>query len=245
MAHAGPGSTWQAAVVVAGVVLALEVMLVIAGRLRVTEPGDLPLPFAFAAAAGSFGVLGHTWISDGIGWGLPLAIVAALALLSAALTPLTLEPLAPLTMATVALAGVSIVLLTQPLTIALHPPAELLPLSDDADISIVEPAGHDTLPAGPVEVTVAVDGGSIGPAFTPLAELGDDPEEAGALAVTIDGERVEVTWHEDCTVAAPCESVTFEIDLPAGEHDLIVEFTRGDGTPLSPFVADRVTLVAE
>ncbi len=245
IAHAGPGSTWQAAVVVAGIVLAVEVALVAAGRLSVTEPGDLPLPFAVALAAGSVGVLGHTWISDGIGWGLPLAIVAASALLLAAFTPMSLEPLAPLNMAAVALAVVSIVLLTRPLTIALHPPAELLPLSDDAEVTIAEPTGDEILPAGPTEVTVAVDGGSIGPVFTPLGELSDDPEEAGSLAVTVNGERVEVSWQDTCTVAAPCDEVTFEIDLPAGDHDLVVEFTRGDGTPLSPFVADRVSVVAE
>jgi hypothetical protein len=35
--------------------------------------------------------------------------------------------------------------------------------------------------------------------------------------------------------------VTFPLEVEVGERRLTVEFTRGDGTPLAPFVADRVT----
>ena len=245
VAHAGPGSTWQAAVVVAGLALAICVMLAAAGRIPMSSPQDLLVPLAASAIAASLGPLGHAWISDVVGLGLPLAVVALLTLLLAALTPLELTPTSPLALGSLALAAVSMYLLFTPLTIALHPPPDMLPLADDAEVTIVEPADGATLDAGTVPVTVEVTGGSIGPVFTPLEELTLDPEVAGSLQVFVDGDRQEVAWDEACTVGDPCAQVDLEVEIPAGESQLAVEFVRGDGTPFAPLVIDRITVIAE
>jgi hypothetical protein len=237
LAHAGPGSTWQAAVVVAGVALALCVVLAAIGRLPVREPGDLLVPLAGAAIVASLGPLGDTWLSDAVGWGLPLGVVALLTLLLAGFTPLELSPASPLSLGALALAVVSMVMLYQPLTIALHPPA-------DIEVRIVAPADGATVEAGDVEVVVEVTGGSIGPVSSALEDLRLDPEEGGSLAVFLDGDRVPVDW-DGCTVQDPCSSVTVEVPVPAGERSLAVEFVRGDGTPFAPTVIDRVRVTAE
>lgn len=245
IAHAGPGSTWQAAVVVAGLALAICVMLAVAGRLPISSPQDLLVPLAASAIAASLGPLGHTFLSDVVGLGLPLAVVSLLALLLAALTPLELTPSSPLSLGSLALAAVSMYLLFTPLTVALHPPADLLPLADDAEVTIADPSDGATLEAGPVPVTVTVTGGSIGPVLTPPEELPPDPEEAGSLQVFVDGDPQEVDWDGTCTVTDPCAQVDFEVEVPTGESQLAVEFVRGDGTPFAPLVIDRITVTAE
>lgn len=241
LAHAGPGSSWQAAVVVAAVALAVCVVLAAFGWLSLHEPGDLLLPFAGSAILASLGPLGQTWLSDAVGWAIPLGAVAALALLLAGLTPLDLSLASPLTLGSVALAVVGIVMLNQPLTVALHPPAEMLPLRDDSEVAILAPEDGQTIDAGEVTVTVEVTGGSIGPVSSDLDELTPDPEEAGSLAVYVDGDRMDVAW-DGCTVADPCSRVDVEVPLSEGERTLAVEFVRGDGTPLAPTVIDRLTV---
>jgi hypothetical protein len=244
LAHAGPGSTWQAAVVVASIALAVCVGMAIARRLIVREPGDLLVPLAGSAIVSSLGPLGHTWLSDWIGWAIPLGVVALLVLLLGALTPLDLAPTSPLVLGAVALAGVGIFMLYQPLTIALHPPPDMLPLRDDSEVHILAPEDGATIEAGELAVTVEVTGGSIGPVSSDLEDLTFDPEEAGSLAVFVDGDRVPAEWG-GCTVSAPCSTVEFEVAVTAGEHRLTVEFVRGDGTPFAPTVVDRITITVE
>lgn len=255
LAHAGPGSTWQAMLVVAAVVLAAALLLAAVGRLRLARGSDLVLPLAAAAIASSLGALAHEQLSDGVGWALPVGVVALVALLLAALTPLELRFPAPLSMGAVALAVVAAVALHAPVTAALHPPAELLPLSDDAAVDVVAPPGDATVPAGELEVVVAVTGGSIGPGGVPREALPADPEEAGDLAVALaevraDGttapqQRLDVTYAQDCTVTAPCSEVAFTVPVAPGSWRLTVELTRGDGTPLAPYVRDTVTFTAD
>lgn len=244
LAHAGPGSTWQAAVVVASIALALCVVLAAAGRLLVREPGDLLVPLAGSAILASLGPLGHTWLSDAIGWAIPLGVVALLVLLLGALTPLEVAPASPLVLGAVALAAVTMVMLYRPLTIALHPPPDMLPLRDDSEVRIVTPEDGTTVDAGDLEVTVEVTGGSIGPVTSELEDLTLDPEEAGSLTVFVDGDRVPVQW-DGCTVSAPCTSVDIEVPITPGERRITVEFVRGDGTPFAPTVVDRITVTAE
>jgi hypothetical protein len=255
LAHAGPGSTWQAMVVVAGVVLAGAGVLAAVGRLRVAALDDVVVPFATAAVLSSVGLLAHEWLSDAIGWGLPIFVVAAGALLLAALTPLDLRLPAPLPMGATALALVGAVVLYAPLTVALHPPAEVLPLADDAEVAILEPSDEEVVTGATVAVVVAVSGGSIGPGDVDLDDLPADPEEAGDLAVAVaevqpDGttapqERVAVSYGETCTIAAPCSQVRFPLTLEPGTWRVTVEFTRGDGTPLAPYVRDTVVVTVE
>jgi hypothetical protein len=244
LAHAGPGSTWQAAVVVAAVALTVFVGLAAIGRIPMREPADLLVPLAGAVIASSLGPLVHVWISDGIGWGIPLGAVALLALLLAALTPLELAPASPLTLGSLALAAVGMFMLYQPLTVALHPPPDMLPLRDDSEVAIVSPDDGATVDAGDLDVVVEVTGGSIGPVRSALEDLTLDAEEAGSLAVFVDGDRIPVEW-DGCTVADPCDSVTVSVPVGPGERQLAVEFVRGDGTPFAPIVIDRVTVTVE
>lgn len=244
LAHAGPGSTWQAMVVVGSLALAVAVVLAVTGVLHVDAPDDLLLPLAGSAIAASLGPLGHAWLSDWIGWALPIGAVSLIALLLAALAPIELGLRSPLPYAALVVAAAGVWALWQPLTLALHPPLELLPLSDDGEVVIVAPSDGEVVAPGEVWVSVEVTGGSIGPGGVPLDELPADPEEAGELKVTIDGTRVDVEFEQRCTVAEPCSAVSFPVQVEPGEQVLTVELTRGDGTPLAPFVADRVTITA-
>ena len=256
LAHAGPGSTWQAMVVVAGVVLAGYVVVAAAGRFTVERPDDLVVPVATAAIAGGIGVVGHALLSDFIGWGLPLAVTALLTLTLAATTPLDIRLPGPLPMGALAVALVSSIALYQPLTIALHPPVEFLPLAEDARIDIEEPADGATVPAGPIELTVVVEEASIGPGGVDPDEFDlARPAHAGELVVrraavaddgtTSDRQRVEVDPGPDCTVADPCERTTVDLELEPGTWRVTAELRRGDGTELAPTVTDHTTIEVE
>ncbi len=256
LAHAGPGSTWQAMVVVAGVVLAGYVVVAACGRISIERPDDLVVPVAAAAIAGGIGVVGHAIISDFIGWGLPLAVTALLTLTLAATTPLDIRLPGPLPMGALAVALVSSVALYQPLTIALHPPPEFLPLAEDARIGIEAPADDATVPTGTVEVTVVAHEASIGPGRVDLDELdATRPAHAGELVVrraavaddgtTLDRQRVETGPEPGCTVTDPCKRTTVDLDLEPGTWRVTVELRRGDGTELAPTVTDHVTVEVE
>ncbi|GGI06574.1 hypothetical protein [Egicoccus halophilus] len=239
VAHAGPGSTWQALLTAISLGLVVVAVLAVLGRLRVRSPDDLVLPLAAVAVLSSLAPLADYWLSDWIGWAFPIGVTVLVGLVTAALTPLELDARSPLTWAVVAVAAVGAVVLYRPLTVAWHPPPDYLPLASDAEVEILVPQDGAVIEAGTLQVAVSVAGGSIGPGNAALEDLPPDAEEAGGLTVTLNGERVVVDYLEDCTVVAPCGSVTFPIELEAGSHTLHVEFTRGDGVPLAPMVTDR------
>lgn len=253
LAHAGPGSTWQAMVVVAGVVLAGVLLAAGVGLVRIEAPGDLLTPLAAATILASLGLLGHAVLSDWIGWGLPLGVVSLTTLTLGATTGLDLRLPAPLPMGAIALAGGSMWALYAPLTIALHPPPEVLPRSDDAALTIVAPAEGSEVAAGIVEVVVTVEDGSIGPGGVEVAALPSDPEEAGELTAALarvsdDGTRqpqrridVAVTG---CSVDAPCQQARLPLVVQPGSWELTVDLNRGDGTPLAPPVRARTRFTA-
>jgi len=253
LAHAGPGATWQAMVVAAGIVLGGVALAAGVGLVRVRRPGDLVSAGAGVAIVAGLGVLASEVLSDGIGWALPVAVVALATLLLGAVAGVDLRFPAPLPMGALALAGVGAWLLAPPLTVALHPPPEVLPLSDDAALTIVTPAEGAQVPAGLVPLTVTVSGGSIGPGGTPLDGLPTDPEEAGQLTVAIEEVRdddgatpqrrldIEVTG---CRVTSPCDEVRVEVPVRPGTWQLTVDLQRGDGTPLAPPVRARTTFTA-
>jgi len=253
LAHAGPGSTWQAMVVVAGVVLTGVVLAAGIGWLEVRRPTDLVAPLAVTAVLASLGTLGHEVISDGIGWGLPLAVVSMGTLLLGGVAGVDLRLPAVVPMGALALLGVSAWLLYAPLTVALHPPPEILPLSDDAELEILAPPEGAEVAAGVVPVTVTVVGGSIGPGGVELSALPEDPEEAGELTIALqelrddDGaapqRRLDIEV-DGCTIAAPCREVTVEIAVSAGTWQVTVDLNRGDGTPLAPPVRARRSFIA-
>ena len=250
LAHAGAGSTWQAMVVVGAIVLAAAFLAAASGWLELDSGDDLVLPIAAAAIASSVAPLADAWLSDAVGWGLPLLVTAVIALVLGALTPLDIHFPGPLPMGAVALAGVTAVLLYPTLTVALHPPGETLPLSDDSQVTIVSPAQGAQVDTDEVEVAVEVTGGSFGPGDVPVDALPQDPEEAAGLAVAIEEvrddavtqqRRVDVEYEQRCTLEDPCSSVRFPLPVEPGTYQLTVELTRGDGVPFAPFVRDQVT----
>ncbi|MFA9431246.1 hypothetical protein [Egicoccus sp. AB-alg2] len=245
VAHAGAGSTWQALLVAVALGLLVVVLLAVVGKVRVDSLDDLVMPLAAVAIVSSLAPLADYWLSDWIGWAFPLGVTLLVGLLVAALTPLDLTLRSPLTWGVAAVATVGALLLHQPLTVAWHPPPDYLPLATDAQVELVVPQDGDVIEAGTLEVAVAVTGGTIGPGNVPLEQLPADPEEAGGLTVTLNDERVVVSYLEDCTVEQPCQTVTFPIEIEAGAHELYVEFTRGDGIPLAPMVTDRAVFEAE
>jgi hypothetical protein len=240
VAHAGPGSTWQALLTAVAIGLTVVLVLAVFGRIALDSVDDLILPLAAVAILSSLAPLADYWLSDWIGWSLPLLAIVVVALAIALTTSLELTPTSPLTLGALVLFAVAAITLYRPLTIALHPPPDFLPLATDAEVRILVPEDGSSIEAGTLEVAVVVEGGSIGPGGVALDELPADPEEAGDLTVFLDDQRIETAYLEDCTVADPCTTVTFPVEVEVGERQLSVEFTRGDGTPLAPFVADRV-----
>jgi hypothetical protein len=245
LAHAGPGSTWQAMLVVVALGLTVVVVLAVLGRVVVDRLDDLVLPLAAVAIVSSLAPLGDEWLSDWIGWAFPVGVVMLLALLLTATTPLELAPHGVLAYAAAGLAVAGAVVLHQPLTIAWHPPPDLLPAQGDAEVAILAPSDGETLPAGTTTVEVAITGGSIGPGGLAFEDLPADFEEAGALDVTLDGDRVPVELEQTCTRDEPCSRVSFPVELPAGEARLRVEFTRGDGMPFAPANTDVTEVTVE
>lgn len=139
LAHAGSGTTWQAMVTAVALGLAVVVVLAVFDRVELAGPGDLILPLAAVAILSSLAPLGDRWLSDWIGWALPVGAVALAVLLLAALTPLDLSPRGMLTYVALGLAIVGAVVLYRPLTVALHPSPDHLPEAGDTRIGILEP----------------------------------------------------------------------------------------------------------
>jgi hypothetical protein len=249
VAHAGAGASWQAMIVLAGVLLTGLLLAAALGFLTVERGDDLVVPIAATAVLSSLAPIGGEILSDAIGWGLPLFVVSLVTLLLAAFTPLDVRLPGPLPMGALALAVVSSVLLFPTLTARLHPPEEILPLRADSEVTVVTPDDGATVDGRTVEVVVAVSGGSIGPGELSRDELPADPEEAGDLAIAVarvdegggQQQRLAVDYREDCSVDRPCTEVSFAVELEPGDYELTVEFTRGDGVPLAPFVRDRVS----
>jgi hypothetical protein len=244
IAHAGAGATWQSLLVVAALGLTVVVLLAVLGKVTLAQPDDLVLPLAGVAIASSLAPLGSEWLSDWIGWAFPVGVVMLVAVVLAALTPLELSPTSPVTYGALALAVIGGVLLYAPITRAWHPPADFLPLAEDVEVVITSPGEDEELAAGTVEVTVTIVDGSVQPDLVELEELPADPEEAGYLAVAVDGEVVQADLAEDCSVEVPCTEVTFPVTVAPGQRRLVVEFRRGDGVPMTPLVTDAVTFAA-
>lgn len=240
LAHAGEGATWQSLVVVFGLGLAAVVLLAIAGRVTIEGPDDLVLPIAGIAIVSSLAPLGSEWLSDWIGWAFPIGVVALVMVMLAAFTPFELSARSPFPYGGIAIAAIGAVSLHQPITLAWHPPPDFLPIADDVEVTITSPDDGGDVSAGELMVSVRIDGGSVQADLVALERLPADPEEAGHLGVTVDGQSFEAAFAEDCTIEAPCTEVTFPVDVESGERTIAVEFRRGDGAPMTPLVTDRV-----
>ncbi|MEX0835404.1 MAG: hypothetical protein WD010_04890 [Nitriliruptor sp.] len=244
LAHAGEGATWQALLVVLSVGLVVEAVLAVLGRVRLDQADDLVLPLAGVAIVSSLAPLASEFLSDWVGWAFPAGVVALLAILAAALTPFDLSPRSPFTYGVAAIAIIAAVALHQPITLAWHPPPDFLPIADDIEVAITAPADSGDVPAGELTVTLTITGGSVQSELLAPDQVPTDPEEAGQLAVAIDGQVLTPEFVEDCTVDAPCTEVTFPVEVEPGERVIAVEYRRGDGVPMTPLVTDRVEFTA-
>lgn len=221
--------------------LVLVVLLASLRRLELQAPGDLVLPLAGVAILSSLAPLGDVWLSDWVGWAFPIGVVALVTLLLAAFTPLHLATDSWLPYAAAGLATLAAVVLYQPLTVAWHPPPDTLPDPGGSEVAIVEPEDGEQLEVGEATVHVRLVEASVGEGRVPLEDLPGGPTERGVLDAVVAGQRVEVELDQDCADEAPCQEVSFPVELPEGEHvGLQVELLRGDGTPFSPSVLDRV-----
>lgn len=244
LAHAGPGATWQALLVAFSLGLVVVFVLVLIGKVEVERPDDLVVPLGMIAVGTSLAPLGSAVLSDWVGWAFPIGCVMLVALVLTALTPLELGVRDAPTYGAVAIAAILGVALYQPITIAWHPPPEFLPLADDVTITVSDPADGGSVPAGEVTVTVTVDGGSLADELVPFEQVPADPEEAGTLAVALDGSLVDIDLGDGCPPSDPCTEVSFAVEVDPGEHTLSLEFRRGDGTSFTPLVTDRIAFTA-
>lgn len=251
LAHAAAGSTWQALLVLITFGLIAVFVLAVAGRIELEVPGDLILPLAASAVLASLAGATNEFLSDWIGWWLPMGVVVLIALVLTATTSLTLDLCSPLTLATVVVALGAALALHAPIEDAWHPIDTTL-RSDELAISITEPDDGATVPRGMVDVTVAIEGGTVGPDTT--TGVGAVPEEDGHVRVYVDGNLVTnddatpATPREDCSTG--CTTVTFAAEVELGPHVISAEFLTADGRSFATTAAgapsvDLVTVTGE
>lgn len=250
LAHAGEGATWQALLTLLGIGLVVVVLLAMFGVVTIEEPGDLILPLAGAAVLASLSGATSEVLSDWVGWGFPIGVVALLALVVASLTRLDLSPTSPLLWGAVVVGAVAAITLQGPIVRAWHPVEVGLDnaLLDDLAVEVVEPAPEDSVPTGTFDVVVRSTGGTLGDGFVdPGGDVPTDPEERVGLTITIvsldtgENESFAGEPQEDC--ASGCEQATYPVTIDEpGRWTVFVEaktadvraFTRTDGSSGTP-----------
>ena len=259
LAHAGEGATWQALLTLLSLGLVAVLALAVAGVVTLDEPGDLILPLAGTAVLASLSGATSTVLSDWVGWAFPLGVVALLALVVAATSPLRLGLASPLTAVAVVVAVGAALLLQDPITRAWHP-REIGPPSapiDDLALEIVEPADGATVPAGePIDLVVRASGGTLGQGFVDAGQGPDDPEQQVAVTISLvplsSGQTASTVGapQQDCSNG--CEQATYRIEIPdPGEWTIYVEAKAADGrsftaaTGASGAPTTRVTVEAQ
>ena len=99
----------------------------------------------------------------------------------------------------------------------------------DVRVSIESPSDGDSVPAGePIEVRMSVVGGSL------VSAADADDARAGHLHVFVDGELSQMVSTE-----------TTQIELEAGPHSILAEFTAVDHSSYAPPIVDEVEVTAE
>lgn len=247
LGHAGEGATWQALLTSISIGVGVVFLLVVSGRLEVQTPGDLVVPLSVVAVISALAPVASDVLSDWVGYAFPAGMVGLAALLLAAASRFELTRRALPALAVLALAGGASAAAGPSLTLAWHPPPVLLelPPAGDAQVRLVTPEDGATLPAGPVDVVVAVSGGTIGPPVVlPENAPAGSPQELGHVRLFVNGLPV-AAQADDCTVSSPCLQVGFRMGLQPGVHDLVVEFVAWDGLPFDPVVTTRATITVE
>lgn len=250
LAHAGEGATWQALLTLLAIGLVAVVVLAMFGVVTIAEPGDLILPLAGAAVLASLSGATSAVLSDWVGWGFPIGVVALLALVVASLTRFDLSPTSPLLWGAVVVGAVAAIALQGPIVRAWHPVDIGLDnaLLDDLAVEVVEPAPEDTVEAGTFDLVVRATGGTLGDGFVdPGGDVPADPEELAGLTITIvsldtgENESFPGDPREDC--ASGCEQATYPVTIDEpGRWTVFVEaktadvraFTRTDGSSGTP-----------
>lgn len=241
IAHTGAGATWQALVTTIGIGLVIVFLLAAAGRLQLESPGDLVLPLAAVAILSSLAPTASDLLSDWVGYAAAAGLVSLAALTFAARPGVSLHWSTPLAIGTAVAAVAAAISLGPQLNVAWHPQTPTLPLADDAAVTITAPTDGTTIDGDEVTVSVQIDGATAVSGAPSAGRVPDDPEDRGRLRLYLDGQEVTGDQVEECTEAAPCDSMTYVLDdVAPGSHILIVEFVRADGIPLAPSVFDRV-----
>ena len=259
LAHAGEGATWQALLTLLSLGLVAVLALVVAGVVTLDEPGDLILPLAATAVLASLSGATSSVLSDWVGWAFPIGVVALLALVAAATSPLRLGLTTPLTVVAVVVGAAAALVLQGPITRAWHP-QEIGPPSaaiDDLQLEIIEPEEGASVPTDePVEVVVRTAGGTLGEGFVDEDQAPGDPEQQVAVTISLvplssgQGSSHVGVPQEDCS--AGCQQATYTVEIPeAGAWTIYAEartadgrsFTRASGASGAPTA--RVTVQAE
>jgi hypothetical protein len=98
----------------------------------------------------------------------------------------------------------------------------------DVAVSIESPSDGDTVPADePIELRVGVEGGT-------LAAAPDAGDPAGHLHIFVDGELKQMVSTD-----------TAQVELEAGPHTILAEFTAVDHSSFVPPIVDEVEVTAE
>jgi hypothetical protein len=251
LGHGGAGAAWQAVVTGVALGVAVTFVLVVVGRIELRSAGDLITPLAIALVVGSLATSAQTVLSDWVGYAMIAGGLALLALVSAASIDrfdLRANWSAAVTFA--ALAAIPTMLWGGTLNAEVHPPQEpqkaRLPNAGDAVLTMVEPGPDATIAAGEVELVFAVEGGSIGPRIgsQPIPPP-DDPQGLGHVRLFVDNRPVTTSDEDRCSVAEPCDEVTYTLVLEPGSHRVTAEFIAYDGAQFAPIVAVVTTITAE
>lgn len=240
LAHSGHGAEWQSVLTLMAIGLGVVLILLLIGRLEIEEGGDLVVPLALVALLAAAAPVASDTLSDLSPWAFPVGVVVLIGLIVHATTTVDLTSAVPLG-AVVLIAAGAAVGAGPALTDAWIPQAGVLPIADDAVITILSPQEGATVEGTEVTFEVDLTGATLGP-----IELdGDppsDPEELGHLHLTIDGVVVERDVFDDCTREQPCTGGTFTHELEPGIHRIFLEFVDHRHLPFQPSVVDGVTI---
>lgn len=246
IAHAGAGSSWQALVTAIGVLSAVLFLLAAAGVVKVKDHNDLVLPLAGVVIISSLGTGQSDFLSDQIGWALPIGVVALAGLVWLGFKPDEFSITAPPTLLLVGVAAIAGVLLQGPLTGAFHPIEFFVPTNfaqlDDLEIDITSPTDQDVI-SGPFTLQVNIIGGSVSNVEQSEDDAPEDPEEQGILHILLGGaNRLEVAPNEGCSIESPCTTLTYDLDLEPGVYTIFADFRTATGGTFGQSVFDRVQI---
>ncbi|MBW3661874.1 MAG: hypothetical protein KY469_02150 [Actinobacteria bacterium] len=241
LAHAGHGAEWQSVLTLVAIGLGGVLALVLLGRVRIEEGGDLVVPLAVVALLAAAAPVDSDTLSDLSPWAAPAGAVILVGLLLHGLTALDITEVLPLA-GLVAVAAVASVAAGPALTDAWIPEALLLPSREDVELTITSPQDGATVEGPEVEFEVEVTGGTVGPPVVDAADAPEDPEELGRLRLTVDGVVVDPHVLDGCTLEDPCTTGTFTYPLAPGVHRIFVEFVTWDDLIFQPGVVDGVTI---